>query len=198
MTTVVCVLKSGGDYTPEYVYRLRDGVMRNSPDSTQFVCYSDMELDCERVELKHNWPGWWSKIEAFQRLGPVLYFDLDTVIVANIKPLLDHAKRTTLTLLSDFYRPHLGQSGVMAWSGDVQWIYKAFKERASAYMSSYNSSGKWGDGAFIYDLCPQAERWQKALPGLVSSRKVAATRSASEAVVCFHGRPRPADVGWVV
>jgi len=94
MPTVVCVLKKGGTYTPEYVQRLKKGVENNTTIGYNFVCLTDDESVsgiCEVKLLKHRWDGWWSKIELFNpemELDNTVYVDLDTVILGNIDELL--------------------------------------------------------------------------------------------------------------
>src|SRR6478609_2567748 len=116
MLTVACVLKSGGIYDATWVERLRAGVKRHLPLEHRFVCLSDVDVPCERIPLEYNWPGWWSKLEAFRLPGPVIYFDLDTAIVGDLSEIV---ARTDLwggfTILEDFYRNKGYGSGVMAW-----------------------------------------------------------------------------------
>jgi len=58
MFTVICVLRSGGQYDAEWVRKLRDGVKRNLARPHRFVCLSDVDVPCERIPLQHDWPGW--------------------------------------------------------------------------------------------------------------------------------------------
>ena len=87
--TVACVYRSGGKmYSTEYVRVLRDMVARNLTRPHRFVCLSDVEVPCERIPLITDWPGFYAKIEIFRRglfQGPVLYFDLDTIIHGSIE-----------------------------------------------------------------------------------------------------------------
>jgi hypothetical protein len=196
--TVVCVLRSGGAYGPEYVERLAAGVRRYS--GWPFVALSDQALECRTIPLEHAWPGWWSKIELFRPglfEGPVLYLDLDTVITGSLAPLM--ARRHRFTMLADFFKPQFPASGVMAWCGDWSRIYQTFAAAPEAHMARCRTRQCWGDGGFIArQLREPPELWQALAPGLIVSRKVQATRNADERVVCFHGRPRPAEVGWRV
>lgn len=107
MNVVACVYWKGifrgreKVYTPEWVYILRNMATRNMPEGEpfRFVCLTNVpdEFDdsIEVVPLKHNWPGWWSKLELF-RPGVfadgdrVFYLDLDSVIVKSIKPFFDY------------------------------------------------------------------------------------------------------------
>lgn len=189
MITVACVLRSGGDYDAEYVERLRHGVDSHLSGHA-FVCLSD--LPCESIPLTSDWPGWWAKMELFKLPGPVLYFDLDTVIVGDLADVALQAL-TGVTMLADFYRPERAQSGVMSWGGDLSWVYRKFAASPAEFMAQYR-----GDGELLADWLPAAARWQDVLPGRIVSRKLPQTRNPMEAVVCFHGRPRPRDVGWSV
>lgn len=198
MITVACVLRSGGDYTPEYVERLAAGVQAHSP--WRFVALADCPLDCETIPLDHDWPGWWAKVELFRPglfSGPVLYLDLDTVVTGELAALM--SVRHRFTMLSDFFKPQYPASGVMAWDGDWSAIYTTFSAAPARHMARSRTRDCWGDGGFIArHLGVTPDRWQTRCPGLISSRKVAATRNADERLVCYHGKPRPAQTGWAV
>ena len=89
MITIATVLRSGGDYRPEHVRALADMCGRFAP-AHRFVvltdqCYAFAEdEEIEARPLKRDWPGWWAKMELFALPGPVLFFDLDTVIVRSL------------------------------------------------------------------------------------------------------------------
>jgi len=186
MLTVVCVLKSGGCYTPEYVERLKNGV-DNNLKGHRFVCFSDIDVPCERIPLTRNLPGWWSKLEIFTLHGPCLYFDLDTVITGDLTEIAHHPH--AFTMLSDFYVLEKPASGVMAWHGDYQSILDDY-DRNKIYPGH-------GDQGYI-DTQVIPDRFQDLFPDQIVSRKVTQTRNGNERVVCFHGEPRPRDVNWQV
>ena len=101
--TPVCVLRSGGDFRPEHAQRLA----RQVPG---LVCLSDVPVPGVATRaLQHDWPGWWSKMEAFapELEGDVLLVDLDTLVLR--MPALP----AVTTVLPDFYRPELMGSGFM-------------------------------------------------------------------------------------
>jgi len=184
--TVVCVLKSGGCYTPEYVKRLKDGV-DNNLSGHNFVCLSDVEVPCDRIDLEKGYHGWWSKIEIFKLSGPVLYIDLDTVITGDLTEIAEYPH--TFTMLSDFYYPEKPASGIMAFNGNYRSIF-------DDYDPSVTYSGHGDQGYIAEKVNP--ERFQDLFPGQIVSRKVQQTRNSSERIVCFHGQPRPHSVGWSV
>ena len=154
--------------------------------------------------LRHDWPGWWSKIEAFRIPGPCLYIDLDTVIVGDLAPLLEIAKSTVFTVLRDF-NPHqrVMGSGLMAWVDSLGHLYETFRDVGPEKYMAENSTPRWfGDQGFIERTTdgfktPRAY-WQDQLPGAVVSYKKHCADGVPPGarVVCFHGKPRPWEAGF--
>lgn len=188
--TPVTVLRSGGEYKPEHVQRLAKQI-------PNLVCFSDVPVPGVRcVPLKHNWPGWWAKMELF---GPgldtdVLHFDLDTTVVGDITPLL---KVGQTTLLSDFYYPDTLASGLMyIKQSDKARVYEAFMKNPKEVMEQYTKPPMIGDQGFLNSVLNTAQTWQKVLPGKVVSYKVHCRGGIPKgvSVVCFHGKPRPWDL----
>ena len=69
MTTIACVLRSGGDYGPEWVEKLAcsAGNVMGYRLGLRFVCLTDMEVPhVECIPLAYGWPGWFSKLELFR------------------------------------------------------------------------------------------------------------------------------------
>lgn len=196
MLTVACVLRTGGVYTPEWVARLRAGVKRHLKASHKFVCMSDVDVPCERIPLRHDWPGWWAKMELWRIHGPVLYLDLDTAIVGDLSAVAEHAAYTAgFTMLRDFYAADHCGSGVMAWNGDYRRLYDDFAVDAAHLMKVQRA--RMGDQALIEDVIGRENimRWQDHVPGIVSY-KVHCGRSIPEGtcIVALHGRPKFADM----
>jgi hypothetical protein len=206
LTTVLCVLKAGGEYRSKHAGRLYDQFLRHAPVDCDFVCLTDMvreveELNVPAAPLTHGWPGWWSKLEIFAMPGPCLYCDLDVSIVGDLAPLLAVARDTTLCVCQSFWVPgehHKINSSVMAWSGDVSHVYESFAAAPQAHMDVYKQREKWGDQAFIADFSGGWETWQDRCPGMVMSfkRGVLMGEDWTDArVVVSHGRPRPWEAG---
>ncbi len=209
LLTVVCVLRSGGDYVPAHVLALRDGVRRHLKMPHTFVCLTDL---CDEVasagivtrRLSNNWPGWWSKIELFHPAirdwdptfeDRVFYADLDTIIAG---PLDDIVLGHQFTVLRNFWRDDRIGSGLMAWDTDLSEIYRRFASDPEGWMREYKTPDKWGDQQFIFDNSPiQPERWQDKHPGRVVSYKRDIVRlhrgkvPPEASIICYHGRPRP-------
>ena len=197
MITVACVLKSGGDYSPEWVYALKRGLNRHLPEPFRFVCLTDMAgiPPVWAVSLVHGWRGWFSKLELFRPglfEGPVLYIDLDTLPVGDLTELASY--RGPFGMLSDFYQPRMAASGVMAWTPGphTEAIYHAFTKvtKRPAGRSDY----------WYAKNAPVPERLQTLYPGQLVSFKAHARKGppAGARLVCGHGQPRYSDpkAGW--
>ena len=202
MVSIVCVLKSGGIYTVQDVKNLFESVNHHAKDF-RFFCFTDFPYskfpkNINVVELIDGWPGWWSKIELFRRgvfipFSRVWYFDLDTIIVDDLEPLLK--ERSSTTFLSDFYWPERIATGAMCWiGGENHAVYTQFKMGAERYIAQFR---KGGDQAFIqYVVGAKQQRFQERFPGAFVSYKVHCTEGTPEdaRVVCFHGRPKPNEI----
>jgi len=195
--TVACVLRSGGEYKPEHVYKLLYSIEAHWPKAhLRMVVLTDMELETkwEVIPLAYKWPGWWSKLELFSPdldfLGDILYFDLDTTVVGSLAEI---AAERRLTLLEDFFRPAKLGSGLMHLPVEERSIiWDRWMASPESHMRKFR-----GDQEFIAPILLanwEVRRWQQVLPGQVVSYKVHVPikRIPEDVrVVCFHGRPRP-------
>jgi len=203
MTTVACVLRSGGIYTPEWVWALKRGIARHTA-GVNFRILSDCScFGLVGSLLEHNWPRWWAKIELFRPglfSGPVVYLDLDTVIVGDLSEILCYDG--ALALLSDFYRPTNGQSGMMCWTPGPQSarLWERFVKDPGAMMRLYRGDGEYIHAVSGYQSDAPVHRLQDLFPGQIVSYKVHARQGPPPGarVVCFHGDPKPNDpsCGW--
>jgi len=193
---VVCVLKSGGEYDAEWVRKLRDGVARNTTIPYTFQCLSDVDVPCERIPLRHDWPGWWSKIELFREVdGPTLYLDLDTVVTGSLDRFADI--QSDFAMLRNFNNPQMVGSGVMWFRKPIRKVYDRFCEKPYKWIQYHEErrDGTYlGDQAFIWDsLGRQVDR----LPmDSIKSYKYHCTKGLPEgtSLVCFHGLPKAPDI----
>ena len=159
------VLKSGGPYGVEYVKRIYDALQKQW-ETLPLQCLSDLPQSampfCEVIPLKHNWPGWWSKIELFRDdLVPctAIYLDLDTVILGDLGYLAEVAQEYPFTALRGFNQnlknPDKQEnfaSGVMAGCFcELSHIYETFKKNTYAAMRRNSRHRDWrhGDQGFI-------------------------------------------------
>ena len=183
---VASVLRSGGDFEPQHVYKLQRMCAKYLPPH-EFVCLSDIELSCETILLKHDWAGWWAKMELF-RLPSALYFDLDTVIIDDCTEMIEAAKQHDFVIMRDVYRgqfnPKAMQSSMMYWSKPVD-LYDKFAD-----LQMYAAGG---DQAYIeHHMKDKVTYWQDITDGIVSFKADVLPKGLDDAkVVIFHGKPRP-------
>jgi len=203
--TVVCVLKTGGDFDAQYVINLKRMLERNLTVPFRFICLTDLDriTGCEIFKLRDDLAGWWSKIEIFRPgllgNGLKIYFDLDTVIIDNVDELA--------FLGGDLYglRPWNQKNraagemaaGLIAWRGNTcDFIYEKFnKAMLPAYRSpqdyiskTLNAAGKsWVP---IQDVFQSIKSFK---------RECRHGTPPGTRIVCFHGRPRvhECETGWV-
>lgn len=191
---IVCVLKSGGIYTPEWVYRLRDNLAEHCDFDYTFVCYSNLELrDVETIPLRKNWPGWWSKLELFWETAhfPTLYLDLDCVVVKDLASLMP--TRNGFWMCKNFGVSPGFNSSVMAWRGDYSFIPEIFDQDVSRYKKQFANGPDLGDQGFIQAAMMAASRSILTIsPGAVRSFKWDVKQHGTQdaKVIAFHGKPK--------
>lgn len=203
--TVALVLKTGGD---TYNYRYVNALARNIREKTTIPFNLavltddptgiDTSLVNEIIPLKHNFKGWWSKIELFRPdifHGQVIYFDLDTVIVDNIDDILLY--RTHFAGIRDLYHHTFMQSGVMSWDASSNThLYTNFVPRALHAMTHFSLEG---DAKWIRDNTPHYSYLSDIFPDRIVSFKAhclcphtgMVSIPPKSSIVCFHGKPRP-------
>lgn len=204
-TVIVCVLKSGGDFTIDYVKRLRNMIERNTTLPYEFICLSDLDIDptiCKSIKLilDHNHNGWWSKIELFRpnliNTKRIMYFDLDNVILSNIDDIL--AYQYDFIALKPWNKQNrnagMGCSSIMGWKNDSSYsfIYDQFElENIGEYPK--------GDQQYISKMLISHNKpfvfYQDITNGIYSYKKNCRNGLPKNArIVGFHGRPRPSGV----
>ena len=199
---VVLVLKSGGDFTSEHVIQLWLGLIGLGGWRGHVVCLTDTPggstpADVEQLPLTRAWQGWWSKLELcapqHDRLGDVLYLDLDTVVVGAVAEI---AAVGRLTMLSDFLRPARLASGVMYLTVKARrraWNLLHAGDGPEQTMQSFRRRGD--QGFFEWAWFQEASRWQDAVPGQIVSYKKDVRPQGGWAegtrLICYHGKPRP-------
>lgn len=194
MTDVWCVLRSGGEYRPDHVARLRDQVAAHLPGAG-FRCLTDMDVPGSDP-LRHDWPGWWAKMALFDPCiaGDLLFMDLDSAVVGDLSDMISIARPA---IMRDVYRPAGLQSSVM---------YLTERARASVWARWMLGPAHWmrrhargGDQEFLEGCGIDWALWQSVLPGQVVSFKAHVRGRGlplDARFVAFHGKPRPWDVGW--
>jgi len=140
--------------------------------------------------------GYYNKLYLFKSgvlTDQTLFVDLDTLIVGNIDEIATYDG--SFCILRDFHQNlHYG-SGLMLF--DPATAHHVW----DTYVAEGCPMFKMGDQAFIEKMMPDADFFQDRLPGQVVSYKVHCRKAGIPSyarIVCFHGSPRPHEVGYIV
>lgn len=181
---IVCVLKQEAQseknkitYNKEWVEKLKNSIERNYKRPYKFFCLSNIDVGKGTIPLRHNWPGWWSKIELFRPdlfKGPVLYLDLDIIIYSNFERLVSSLDDHKFYMLEGQSKKGIPNSSMMYWSGDHSYIYTEFLNNTNKIKNNYRAGRKLGDQGFIFDslkdvkfmnqLYPEYFSWKHQIP----------------------------------
>jgi len=219
-----CVIH-GSAYDWQYVDRLYSMLSRHITPGIRLHVYTEADRPVPAPYIKHallDWSitgprrSWWYKMQLFNpehHAGPLLYFDLDTVIVRNI----DWMWQQTVSYfwaIHDFkhlWRPsHTGlNSSVMWWDTQrYQHVWDTFVQQdLQKVIKKYP-----GDQDFITATIPQNQRrffdasriqswrWQCLDGGYDFRRRryhnpgTGTIINENISVLVFHGNPKPADI----
>ena len=219
-----CVIH-GDAYSWAYVERLYNMLSRHITPGIRLHVYTEADRPVPEPMIKHvltEWNitkpkrGWWYKMQLFNpdhHCGPLLYFDLDTVVVDNIDWIWQQPT-TYFWAIRDFkhlWRPtHTGiNSSIMWWNTQHHRIvWDTFiQQELATMMQKYH-----GDQDYILSMIPQNQRrffdttrvkswrWQ-CLDGGYEFRKrrhnspgTGTVIPKNTSVLIFHGSPKPDDV----
>jgi hypothetical protein len=219
-----CVIH-GTAYSWTYVERLYNMLSRHITPGIKLHVYTEADRPVPEPMIKHElttWPipspkkSWWYKMQLFNpahHSGPLLYFDLDTVIVGNIDWIWQQPT-TYFWAIRDFkylWRPNYTgiNSSVMWWNTQhYQNMWDTFAQQDLATtMRKYP-----GDQDYISEIIPQNQRrffdtnrvqswrWQ-CLDGGYNFRKrrhqapgTGTQIIDSTSIMVFHGNPKPEQI----
>ncbi len=199
--TLICCIKVGDRYGPEYVNRLAAMVHRHATRPYRFLCLTDNPtgVNAPYTDVGTDAPGWWAKLVLF-RPHPalagrrVLYLDLDTLIMDDMDFLFDY--EGTLAILRSFWPPSRYGSALMSIApGFGRALWSDFERRRGAIMARL-----YGDQDWIGEQVGTADLWQDLAPGKIGSYKADRLEQGPGAfsICCFHGEPKPHQLtGWV-
>ena len=219
--TVLCV-RFGDKYGLEYVERLRNMVSRHLTVPYEFVCLTDSTLEIDGVrniiQLNAGYSRpWWHKVHMFDPAlsisGPVLYFDLDVVIHANVDKLVVTDPEQFYSI-RDFNRKFQSSwntinSSVISWyHGQQSHVWTEFNSNPTAAMKFYGDQDWiWHTSRKKLSVWPdewiQSYKWEirsKSEVEVVKGKRVFSFQNnnislpADCCVTVFHGEPKPQDV----
>jgi hypothetical protein len=209
MTTAICVLRSGGRYGSVWAERLAAGLRRHVPGIERCLCLTDLDAPipgCEVAALRHVWPGWWSKFEAFRPGlcdGPALLCDLDNVLTG---PAPELTADTDLAVLEDQTFAGRASSALMRFdAAEAAFLYDRFAADPERWMDRASCPDApnrvHGDQVvidrFLRDEGIAPAFWQRRHPGLVQIRWSEA-QPVEAAIQVFVHRCKPDGIGGPV
>jgi len=219
-----CVIH-GDAYSWQYVERLYNMLSRHITPAIRLHVYTEADRPVPAPMIKHElteWtigrPGrnWWYKMQLFNtahHAGPLLYFDLDTVIVGNLDWIWQQPTEY-FWAIRDFkylWKPtHVGlNSSVMWWDTQrYQHVWDLFVQQdLDQVVQTYH-----GDQDYISATIPenqrrmfdtrrvQSWRWQSLDGGYNFQRRQHATPGTgtqfpdTTSILVFHGNPKPENL----
>lgn len=213
-------------YDWSYVEKLYSSLCRNLTPKVRLHVWTEKHRIVPGHMIHHEleeWPGirgpkksWWYKIQLFdhrRHQGPLLYFDLDTVICGNIDWVWK-LPTDRLWAVQDFkylFRPHkITINSSMMWFDPVQWhhVYREFEPDSVA-----KNRVRWhGDQDYIHEKMPPGKygffdtqrvkswRWELVDGGYDFKRRKHLVPGQGTiiddpvSVMIFHGDPKPHEI----
>lgn len=191
MLTVVCV-KSRPAYDYHYVNRLYRMVEEHLTIPHRFICFTDDAngIKCHAKPLPQlHRSGWYSKLSLHRPgllIPPVLYLDLDTLVVDSLDFVADYDG--DFAILRDFFIPEGYGSGVMLWNKPQPQVWEN-------WIAANQPEHPMGDQGWMQQQVKDADRLQDVFPDKFVSYKAHCQGGLPDeaAVVCFHGYPKNSD-----
>lgn len=219
-TAIICVLKSGGDFHPIDVIRLKGMLEKNITMPYDFYCLTDTGrsivdmvstgadvLRFFALPLRFDYSGWWSKVELFRKdlvdADRIIYFDLDTIILDNIDDLLmqdfDFIGLRPFNPIRSRWENYVA-SAIMSWRNDGSFNFLFDQFNYEKHSRKFP-----GDQDYLSFMLKQVGKsyvhWQNVVDGIYSYKRHVKRFGLKETarIICFHGSPRPnqVDAKWI-
>lgn len=223
-TVNAACLIHGSGYDWYYVDKLYNMLCRNLSVPVTLHVYTEPERAVPAHYVKHeltDWgfggpkKSWWYKMQLFNSAhfaGPLLYFDLDVVIVNNIDWICQLNPEHFWTVKDFKYLWKISSFGInssMMWWNTVKysWIWENFNQQnIQQIVYRYR-----GDQDYLTDVLANRNlryvnpehviswRWQASQGGYDFQRKTwyrpgAGTDIKNSSILVFHGNPKPHEI----
>jgi hypothetical protein len=220
-----CVIHSNG-YSWEYVEKLYNMLTRNVTRDIRLHVYTEEHRPVPDYMVKHileEWPdvsgpkkSWWYKLQLFNtehHRGPMLYLDLDTVVVSNLDWVETLSTKYFWSIRDFRYLWKSNSQGInssMMWwdTTNFSWIWDGFKRKDLTQVRRTHH----GDQDYLSTMLDHRSRrffdsnrvvswrWQALDGGLDFLRRrhknpgLGTKIDPETSVLIFHGHPKPAAV----
>ncbi len=199
--TWIVVCRHSRDFNLKQAASVKRQFERQAGSDWGFICLTDRPSEDWHLPLRTDWPGWWSVLEAFRLTSqPHVACDLDTLLYGDLRPILRLAETCPPSVLygiRDLGKPAQWASGVTVWNGD--WSFIADRFDPAVHSRRFRGNQDYTAWAVRQEPGRHLCYLQDKVSGIVSykyhlrgkhPRPPAGTR-----IVCFHGKPRPWNVG---
>lgn len=159
-----------------------------------FLCITDdpKDVNCRTVKPEGESQGWWTKLTLFKDKpygieGPILYLDLDIVILENIDDLAKY--NSDFIIIQDWSLPMYNSSVFKLESGSRQYVWDSYiRDSMTAQKTARGGDQHW------ITLKAKGEVWPE--DWVLSYKKN--NRKQEGKIVVFHGVPNPHECNdWV-
>lgn len=215
---IIICMKWGKKFGPEYVNRLYAMARRNITGNFRLVCFTDdthglraevetralPELGCEHPQRTiGKWPKvalWGSELGGLS--GPVLFVDLDSVIINNIDDYFSYGSPDDVFLARNWAKPFsgMGQTSVFRFPvGKNSHILENFREASQAIADKYKFEQHYITSSVTGGIKFWPESWTRhfrlhCLPIFPLRYFITAKLPKTAKVVTFPGGPNPSDI----
>jgi len=213
LDSVVCVYRSGGDFSHHDVNRLHRQIRANLTDYVRFYCltddiWQDYSPGVTVLRMWTNLPRWWGKVDMWnprlaEMFGRAFYLDLDTLIIGNIDDIAAYSGERPL-ITADWYHGGPSQSLLIYTPNQFERVWRKFQQSPQHWMQEGDRMHcpNWGDQILLREQCDmEFNYFQGVFPGRLASYKATLKCRPpvdSVSIICFHGKPRPQEAEpWV-
>lgn len=214
---IICV-KWGEKFGPEYVNKLYGMAKRNITGDFRLVCFTDIadglrpevetrplpELGCPHPE---HTIGKWRKVVLWGRelgglSGPVLFVDLDSVILDNIDGYFTYGSPNDVILARNWAKPFsgMGQTSIFRFPvGQNLHILDNFRKNPQQIADKYRFEQHYITSSVTGGIKFWPGKWTRhfrihCLPYFPFRYFYSARKPGNAKVVTFPGGPNPSDV----
>lgn len=192
---------TGERYVIEYVQKMRSMLERHLQMDMGFYCITDRpeEIDWIKIKPPEVLDGWWNKLLLFSDLmpaGPIVYFDLDQIILDDITPMIEQCLLHPIACYADhinYCGVKFGSSFITFLQGSYLPLFSEFWENRDEIQKTEGGDQVWIGKQFeangiepfyINEHFPgsiQSYKWDYLKDGLTKETKI----------INLHGLPKP-------
>lgn len=196
---------TGQAYGPEYLDKMRSMLNRHLSLPFALHCVTDGQgaKGWNKIAPPAVFHSWWDKLWIYSGImpaGPLLYLDLDQVILGDITDIVTECLKRPVSCYADHIEwlgVKLGTAFLTFESESLQHVFDAFQADKEGVMERFANGG---DQVYVGHQLDPASIWyfnEHFPPGTVQSYKfdyLARGLDPMTRILNLHGRPKQADI----